>query len=288
MRSSFWLLGLAFVAGCGQSPWGSVDGENAVLLRSGPVMLTRSELETRMVEMGPEYFGYLRTRRGKRAMMDAVIEQKLLVRAAIERGLERRSGVRDDLQRLRREQEQAFRLYKENILADALMERLRENEIKVSDEEVANYYKERQKMYRVRHILLSERKKAEELLATLAKSRGRELRVFAKLAKKHSLDARTAQDGGRLPPFLEGEIDESFERAIKQMTPGQIAGPVESKLGLHLIFLEDSSIALFADEIKERCRRILERKKLEILLNQWRERYVMEVRDETLDSFIGL
>ena len=89
-------------------------------------------------------------------------------------------------------------------------------------------------------------------------------------------------------PFLEGELGVAFEEAVKSLSPGQVSGPVETEAGVHLIYMEGTSLALFADEIRERCRRILEKKKMQDLMKKWKQRYLTEVRDDSLRPYLSL
>lgn len=286
MRKVFPLLMVLLAASCSRQPLELKDRES-ILLRAGPVFLTRSELESKVVELGPDYARYLRTRQGKRAMLEAVVKEKLLVREAMERGIGRERAIQEELQRLQRDQEMALRLYKESILVQEFMQRLKGAELRVTDAEIANYYKEHQKLYHVRQILISDRKAAEDILSQLKKSKGALIQEFARLAKSQSLEAQSAREGGKITPFMQGELDPVFERAVMNMSAGQVSEPVETPLGLHVILMEGSSIALYADEIRQRCRRILEKQKLDALMEQWKKRYVMEVRDESLKPYLN-
>ncbi|HYE60243.1 MAG TPA: protein translocase subunit SecD [Candidatus Kapabacteria bacterium] len=59
---------------------------------------------------------------------------------------------------------------------------------------------------------------------------------FAALAKEHSTDEQTKNDGGALPPFTKGIAVKAFEDAIFSAQAGQIIGPVETEYGYHIIY----------------------------------------------------
>jgi peptidyl-prolyl cis-trans isomerase D len=90
---------------------------------------------------------------------------------------------------------------------------------------------------RASHILIpagpDANKKAEEILAEARKSPAR----FAELAKQHSKDTGSAEKGGDLGSFGRGMMVKPFEDAVFSMKEGEIAGPVESEFGLHIIRL---------------------------------------------------
>ena len=96
----------------------------------------------------------------------------------------------------------------------------------------------------VRHILLplapdgsddaAVKAKAEDLMAQLRKGAD-----FAKLALENSSDKASAQRGGDLGFFGRGKMLAEFENAAFDLKkPGELAGPVKTKFGYHIIELE--------------------------------------------------
>ena len=76
------------------------------------------------------------------------------------------------------------------------------------------------------------RAKAEKILA-----RARAGEDFARLAKEASEDASNKDSGGQLPPFSRGQMVPEFEQAAFALSPGEIAGPVKTQFGYHVIKL---------------------------------------------------
>ena len=77
---------------------------------------------------------------------------------------------------------------------------------------------------------------AEQLLAQ-AKAPGAD---FAALAREHSDDTGSAGSGGDLGWVTpEGMVPEQFSKALFAMQPGEIAGPVETESGWHVIQLRE-------------------------------------------------
>lgn len=107
----------------------------------------------------------------------------------------------------------------------------------VSDAEIKAAYDARAAQYRVEeqrrasHILVKTREEAEKLAAELKKAPGR----FAELAKKHSQDAGSAQQGGDLGFFGRGMLLPAFEEAAFRQKEGAIGDPVETGEGWHVI-----------------------------------------------------
>lgn len=121
----------------------------------------------------------------------------------------------------------------------------------VSDEEVGKYYEEHTVQYQeaeqrqASHILIAAaasasekeksaaRVKAEQLFKDASNSPG----SFAELAAKHSQDPGSAAAGGDLGMFARGAMVKPFEDAVFGMKMGEVAGPVQSDFGYHIIKL---------------------------------------------------
>jgi peptidyl-prolyl cis-trans isomerase D len=110
---------------------------------------------------------------------------------------------------------------------------------KLYDDSRGNYVLEERR--RARHILIpvngdddaGARKQAESVLAE-----ARAGQDFAELAKKYSTDS-TAADGGELGFIQQKDFPGPFGDTLFGMKVGDIAGPVKSQFGYHLIKLEE-------------------------------------------------
>jgi peptidyl-prolyl cis-trans isomerase D len=81
--------------------------------------------------------------------------------------------------------------------------------------------------------------KAEELLAQVKKNPD----SFAELAKKNSQDPGSAANGGDLDFFTRGAMTKPFEDAVFALkNKGDIAGPVETEFGYHIVKLTDLKV----------------------------------------------
>lgn len=111
----------------------------------------------------------------------------------------------------------------------------------VTDAELKAAYEARAADFRVEeqrrasHILVKSREEAEKLVAQARKAP----ESFAALAKQHSQDPGSAEKGGDLGLFGRGMMVKPFEDAAFAMKPGEIAGPVQSDFGFHVIRLTE-------------------------------------------------
>src|SRR5262249_19963106 len=87
---------------------------------------------------------------------------------------------------------------------------------------------------RASHILVKDKEQADKLVAQIKQNPGQ----FAELAKKFSQDPGSAEKGGDLGWFGPGMMVKPFEDAVFGMKKeGEIAGPVQSDFGFHIIRL---------------------------------------------------
>jgi peptidyl-prolyl cis-trans isomerase C len=160
-------------------------------------------------------------------IMEDLIETRLMSNEAEARGLDKNSDVKHRLDGAR-----------ERILANVLQENiaataLRESAIERMYREQVRLLKQGREV-RARHILFDTRE-----AALAAKKRLENGDLFEALAYELSKDRSTAPDGGDLGYFLPEAMPDAI-REVCQTTPvGQVAGPVQSDDGWHLIKIEE-------------------------------------------------
>ena len=106
---------------------------------------------------------------------------------------------------------------------------------------------------------------------------------FAQLAREHSQDA-SARTGGDLGWASPGMFVPEFEEVLASLQPGQIADPIVSRFGVHLIqLLERRQATMSAREQREVVRNLVREKKLDEAYVQWsrevRGRAYVELRE---------
>ncbi|MCX8012324.1 MAG: peptidylprolyl isomerase, partial [Desulfobacterota bacterium] len=111
------------------------------------------------------------------------------------------------------------------------------------------------------------KKKAEEILAQIKSGKPFEL-----MALTYSQDSATNTKGGDLGFFAPGQMIKEFEQAAFSLKPGEVSGVVETKMGFHIIKVE---------EVKEEGTRPLEEVKEEI-----RERLLKERGQERMKNAV--
>lgn len=99
------------------------------------------------------------------------------------------------------------------------------------------------KELRARHILVEGEAEAKDLLAKIKGGA-----KFEDLAKKHSKDPGSAENGGDLDWANPGNYVPEFSEALLKLKKGEVSGaPVKSQFGFHIIKLEDERTAQFPE-----------------------------------------
>jgi parvulin-like peptidyl-prolyl isomerase len=185
-----------------------------------------------------------------------------------------------------------------DALAKAAMQDAVEQHIDVQEEEVKAYYKEnkeryyRPKLYTASQIFISVEPAAtaEERAAGLKKAealleQARAGEDFYNLAYYNS-DDRTKYVGGSLGTFHAGQTVEEFDVAVQKMEPGEIAGPVKTIYGYHVIRLDDVQVEkqMEYDEVAPLIRKQLVKDERKQLYDKWmaglREKYTLQRYDQ--------
>jgi peptidyl-prolyl cis-trans isomerase D len=104
-----------------------------------------------------------------------------------------------------------------------------EAEIKAAYEARASQFRVEEQR-RASHILVKTKEEADKLLQELKKAPGR----FAELAKKHSQDPGSAEQGGDLGWFGRGMMVKPFEDAVFKLGQNEMQ-TVESEFGFHVV-----------------------------------------------------
>jgi peptidyl-prolyl cis-trans isomerase C len=85
-----------------------------------------------------------------------------------------------------------------------------------------------------RHILVDSKDKARELYEKLAHGSD-----FAQLAKEHSKDPGSKDQGGQLGFFTRGQMVPQFEEAAFKLGKGEVGEPFQSQFGWHIVRVDD-------------------------------------------------
>lgn len=172
-----------------------------------------------------------------------------------------------------------------------------QDKVNVTPEEVERYYQAHLDEYSIpgqmtiSHVMLRLPADAppDQFDAVMARARRihAELRSgasFEEAARRYSEDA-SAESGGKLGMFKEGEMQEVLEATALKLKPGEFSEPLRSSAGIHILRLDERSgashqpLESLAQDIRER----LYNEALEERFDRWlredlRERHHVELR----------
>lgn len=127
---------------------------------------------------------------------------------------------------------------------------------------------------KARHILVKTKEEAEAIVKQLDGGA-----KFEDLAAQHTTDPSGKTTGGDLGYFAPGQMVPEFEKAAFALNVGQYTKePVQSQFGWHIIKLEESraTAAPPFEEVKDRVKVFVQRKKLQTYLDDLRKNAKIE------------
>ncbi len=171
----------------------------------------------------------------RQQVLDWLVDQALIDQAAGQQGIQvTDEQVTAEVERIRSENvggfadwlkangftEESFRAQTRSDLLGAAMRDLVTRDVGGTAEQV-----------HLEQILLADEAQARSLLEQVKQGQA----AFEDLAKAHSQDDATRDKGGDLGFLPRGILAESVEQVAFGLQPGQVAGPVQSPFGWHLI-----------------------------------------------------
>lgn len=156
-------------------------------------------------------------------LVNVAIDERILVQEGYRTGLDKDQ----EIQLLVDGQKTRFlldELYKVRVIEKA----------KPSISEIKTYYNKSKEQLHLRHILVKEKKEADEIYSLLKKGAD-----FDTLAKEKSIDPSAQENGGDLAWVSWGMMVDPFQEAAWKLKPGQISRAVKSQYGWHIIKLEE-------------------------------------------------
>lgn len=174
---------------------------------------------------------------------------------------------------------------------EAIAAKYIDEESKVSDKEVEEYYNKNKKDFdeiKASHILIKNvdengeklddaKIKENKRVAEDVLKKALEGEDFAELAKKYSEDG-SAQSGGDLGFFGKGKMVPEFEKAAFSLNKGEIYPEVvETQFGYHIIKKTDEQEKTF-DEVKDSLKQQLVLEKQNALIEKLTKEYNVEIK----------
>jgi peptidyl-prolyl cis-trans isomerase C len=252
------LIAFLFVFSCAKKD----NGKVLVNIDSDTITLEEFNKELDKIPMNMKML--VATQSGKKTYLDRLIMKKLLLREAAKGKIEGEAEFQNRLADI-----------KEQLLIESLLKKKIAADSQLTDNDMKKYYdtnKEKFKKEReinTRHILLKTEEEAKQIMEKLQKGED-----FIELSKKYSIDPNAKASGGEIGFHPKGTLLPEYEAAAFKLTKvGQVAGPVKSQFGYHIIRLEGAKPPAYVsfDEVKDFIRQQLIQDKQKELLEKYIE-----------------
>ncbi|MCX7066130.1 MAG: peptidylprolyl isomerase [Methylococcales bacterium] len=211
----------------------------------------------------------------KEKLIEELVQRQLLIQDALQKQLDKSPEVTLQLENAKNTlltQADLQNFLKTNPVSDADLKK--EYDSKVGGTNATEY--------KASHILVKTEDEAKKLITDLDKGA-----KFADLANKNSLDAKESQNGGELGWFAAGQMVEPFSDAVAKLEKGKYSKtPVKTQFGYHIILREDSRAQTPPpfDAVKEQLKPILERKKVQEMVETMRKQATVEILVPLVDE----
>lgn len=178
--------------------------------------------------------------------------------------------------------------FEKQIEFSLLQKKLIESLDEVTEEQIKAEYEKMKKEIHAHHILVEDKKTAEEVIAKLKDGED-----FAELAKEYSTEPIAQQSGGDLGWFSPGKMVQPFDDVAFALPENEISEPVQTSFGYHVIKVSESrekeleeTFEELQPEIEDKLKESLFNKKLITLLNEAN----IDIKDEAfknaLDAYL--
>lgn len=172
--------------------------------------------------------------------------------------------------------------FEKQVEFSLLQQKLIESLDEVTDEQINEEYEKMKKEIHARHILVEDKKTAEEVIAKLNDGSD-----FADLAKEYSTEPIAQQSGGDLGWFSPGKMVKPFDDAAFALPEKEISEPVETSFGFHIIeVLESREVELeqTLEELQPQIEATIKEGLFEDILVGLLQNADVEIKDDTLKT----
>ncbi|WP_207483555.1 peptidylprolyl isomerase [Arenibaculum pallidiluteum] len=244
----------------------AAKAEDAVVAKVNGQEIRRSEVD-RVIQGLPPQVQMMPPQMILPAVIDQVINGRLISQQGYKAGLQNDAEVKDRLKRA-----------EERFVQEAYL--TREVEKRITDQRLQEAYKKyldehpAEDEVKARHILVENEADAKQIIEDLKKGAD-----FAKLSTEKSKDPGAAQQGGDLGWFSKAQMVEPFANAAFAMKPGETSqAPVQTQFGWHVIKVEDrrKTTPPTFDQVREELKSDLSEKTIAEMVDQLRTQATIE------------
>ncbi|MCX7641142.1 MAG: peptidylprolyl isomerase [Elusimicrobiales bacterium] len=243
-----------------------------IIAKVGNTYITESYLNEKIIETSE--FEYLKTKIGKKQFLDVLINERLLKLAAENSEVPSSKEYKEEVKRIETEFKKRLEEYKNILLTRMWLEKIRKEKISVTDKDVDDYISKYPYTVSFEQAITTDYETAQAIFKS-AKS-GMQ---FEKISLKYNENPDVVFN--KIPPILYGEIMDELNDMVFKLNPQEIGGIIKTKLGYHVIKKTSHTKLDTANlRMRERVKRVLEKKKFDEYLSELEKKYSVEVIDE--------
>ena len=274
------IIGCILALSLGMGACKKKGGAGKTLARYQGGAITQNDLDQELNKYPPQARSRFDTPQGKEEILNRLIEQRLMSKAAQAQGLDKDKEFLQRIEDMR-----------QRLLIDALRRKITTGEAQISDPDLEKYYKDNEKQYhtpemvRVRNLQVKTDAEARKLLQTLKLKKDK----IENLITKFSQDEVTKSRGGDTGFFPRGSRDQAFEdAAFKMKKADELSGVIKTAQGYNIIQLIEkrAEVVRPLDQVKEEIKRRInfdkQREAFNTFLNQEKEKAKVQIIKENL------
>lgn len=276
LKSPIALIAAALVGGLVWVPGLPASAQETPLATVNGKAITDRDLQFAEAEIGSD-LGNLPPPTRRRVLVEYIIETQLMADAATRENMDKAPDF-----------DERLAYYKRRALREAYFD----GKIKSSVSEAAAkaFYDDQikgikpEEEVKARHILVETEDQAREIKEKIAHGAD-----FAEMAKEHSRDPGTKDNGGLLGFFSRGQMVPQFEEAAFMLEPGDVSEPVQSRFGWHLIKVEErrqKPLPTF-EEVKDRILNSMIHRKAQAVADELRQGAKIEYIDPEIKKEVA-
>lgn len=252
-----------------------VRAQDGLVAKVDGKTITEADMRLAETEIGSD-LGSLPEGTKRRVLLEFLIENQLFADAAEKQKLSTGSGFDERMQYWRR---RALRdVYFDKSVKDT-----------VSDTETKKFYDQQvgalkpEEEVRARHILVESKDKARELFEKILHGAD-----FPGLAREHSKDPGSKDQGGELGFFSRGQMVPQFEEAAFKLKPGEVGEPFETQFGWHIVKVDErrQRTAPAFEDVKDRVRASMIHQKAQQIASELRGKAQIEYIDPEIKKSV--
>lgn len=250
------------------------EDTSAILAQVGPEKITRAQLDRLLENLEEDDRNFAQTPVGQRNFLQLLIREKLAELDAKSKGLDKSELYQDALEEKRQQLKEIYQDYAAQLLLRTWDEQnLNSGAVKVTDEEIAAYYKKYPYEMSIKQLIIDDAQTADTVWREIRHNKSR----WKELEKKYSIAPERSR--GKELSFMPGEFIPELEVIAANSPTGSVQGFIKTAQGFHII-MKTGERKLSLQDASPRIRTVLENQKLDAALEALQKKYKVIIYEQ--------